>query len=222
MSKRNVNLVTDIAGKNEKFFPKEIKPRGLATPKLLVGLYGFFDANIWRDICIDDETGGIKSKYTARQMANYKSYCERMAGVLGNYLAPARIKAEQLIKEDMRLCDEIKQCTCSDGATAREREATGKKLNSLYQNHTEILSQLIELEKSKKTCEYTLKKELEAVAEEFKTRFASYSHGMRLKAVSVEQFPEMSYSNVLDDYKQTYGNDDVMLTNYIKEGKKYV
>lgn len=147
MSKRNVNLVTDIAGKNEKFFPKEIKPRGLATPKFLVGLYGFFDANIWRDICIDDETGGIKSKYTARQMANYKSYCERMAGVLGNYLAPARIKAEQLIKEDMRLCDEIKQCTCSDGATAREREATGKKLNSLYQNHTEILSQLIELEK---------------------------------------------------------------------------
>ena len=72
---------------------------------------------------------------------------------------------------------------------------------------------MIEFEKSIKTCEYTLKKRrLEAVAEEFKTRFATYSHGMRLKAVSVEQFPEMSYSNVLDDYKQTYGNDDVMLT----------
>ena len=82
---------------------------------------------------------------------------------------------------------------------------------------------MIEFEKSIKTCEYTLKKELEAVAEEFEHKFfATYSHGMRLKAVSVGQFPEMSYSNVLDDYKQTYGNDDVMLTNYIKEGKKYV
>ena len=56
MSKKNVNLVTDIAGKNEKFFLKEIKPRGLATPKLLVGCLGFFDVNIWRDVCIDDET----------------------------------------------------------------------------------------------------------------------------------------------------------------------
>lgn len=222
MSKKNVNLVTDIVGKNEKIFPKEIKPRGLATPKLLVGWFGFFDANIWRDVCIDDETGGIRSKYTARQMANYKSYCKRMVGVLGNFLTPARIKAEQLIKEDMRICDEIKKCTCSDGATARECEAAEKKLNTLYQNHTEILSELIELEKSIKTCEYTLKKELEAVAEEFKTGFATYRHGMRLKDVSAEQFPEMSYSNVFDDYKQTYGNDDVMLTNYIKEGKKYV
>ena len=121
MSKKNVNLVTDIAGKNEKFFLKEIKPRGLATPKLLVGCLGFFDVNIWRDVCIDDETGDIRSKYIARQMANYKSYCERMVGVLGNYLAPARIKAEQLIKEDMRLCDEIKKCICSDDATARAR-----------------------------------------------------------------------------------------------------
>ena len=60
MSKKNVNLVTDIAGKNEKFFLKEIKPRGLATPKLLVGCLGFFDVNIWRDVCIDDETGDIE------------------------------------------------------------------------------------------------------------------------------------------------------------------
>lgn len=222
MSKKNVNFVTDIIGKKEKIFHKEVKPHGLSTPKFLVGCLGFFDANIWRDVYIDDETGGIRSKYTAQQMANYKNYCERMIGVLGKYLVPVRIRAEQLIKEDMRICDEMKKCICSDDTTARECEATGKKLNTLYQNHTEILSKLIELEKSIKTCECTLKKELEAVAEEFKIRFAIYSHGMRLKVVSVEQFPEMSYSNIFDDYKQTYRNDDVMLTNYIKEGNKYV
>lgn len=221
MSKKNVDLVTNIDGKNEKLFPKGLKPRGLATPKFLVGCLGFFDANIWRDVCIDDERGDVRSKYTAWQMANYKSYCKRRVGMLGNFLAPARIKAAQLIKDDMRICDEIKSI-CTEGATPRECEAAGKKLNILYQKHTEILRNLIELEKTIKTCEYTLKKELEAVAEEFKTRFATYSHGMRLKEVSVEQFPEMSYSNVFDDYKQTYDNDDVMLTNYIKEGKKYV
>lgn len=219
MSKKKENFVADIGGKNVS---KEIKPHGLATPKFFIGCFGFFDANIWRDVCVDDETGVVSSKYTARQMANYNSYCKRMIGVLGNFLTPKRIKAEQLIREDMRICDEIKNCTYSDDATARECEETGRKLKTLYQRHTEILSKLIELEKSIKTCEYTLKKELEAVAEEFKTRFAIYCHGMRFKTVSLEQFPEMSYSNVFDDYKQTYGNDDVMLTNYIKEGKTHV
>lgn len=41
MSKKNVNFVTDIVGKNEKIFPKELKPHGLATPKFFVGCFGF-------------------------------------------------------------------------------------------------------------------------------------------------------------------------------------
>ena len=221
MSERKV-ILTDIVGKNEKNYSKRVRPRGLATPKFFVGCVGFFDANIWQDVYIDDKTGVFKSKYIARQMANYKSYCNHMTGILGKFLTPVRVKAEQLMKEDMRICDEIKNYTYSGDATARECEELDKKLKTLQQHHTEILNKLIELEKSIKTSEYILKKEFEAVAEEFKTCFATYIHGMRLKTITEEQFPEMSYSNVFDDYKQTYGNDDVMLTNYIKEGKNNV
>ena len=42
MSKKYVNLIINIVGKNEKFFPKELKPRGLATPKFWVGCFWLF------------------------------------------------------------------------------------------------------------------------------------------------------------------------------------
>lgn len=222
MSKKNEDFVTEIYGKGEKIAFKKFKPRGVDTPKVFVNCIGFFDANIWRDVCVDDETGDVSSKYTARQMANYKNYCKRMVSALGTSLTPARIKAEQLIKEDVGICDEMKKSTCREDATARECEYTSKKVGTLHNRHAEILSKLIEIEKLIKTHEYALRKELEAVAEEYKACFAAYGHGMHRKTVSVEKFPEMSYAHAFDDYEQTYKEDDVILANYIKEGKNYV
>lgn len=199
---------------------------GLATPRWILWIHGWFHGHVLKSGGLDPETNIIASCYITGKCSLFHRACIARIEALESNLQKKWADADGLLVDYKELNSVLKTelpsfASVSDSIRARENERNAKIRASQAADRQAVLKKLMEIASNLRSEEHLAIDQMESTAAKLKSAFAAYGHGLLMKPIYASNLPQVTCVEYLDAYHRGHEAAIMaldMIASEIKEG----